>query len=457
MVKTASRKNRKTRKQRAGRFIAKGTYGCGFYPALKCEGQTEREPGLFSKLMAKSNAEEEFKQHELLAPIDPDQKYLVYPLKMCKPNIEAFNSKDPNNNISECKSISRKSHEKAILMYHNGGPDLSKVNLSTGEYAAFFRDFLQLFEGLKVLHDNNVAHLDIKKANIVHELISSEPPAYRFRYIDFGLSRNVEKKVVYDDIYDSDYVIYPYELRFIQPQFNYYNLTVNSVKKYLNSAYSNTYFTFFYPFDQIDEYYKKDMIDSTHKYYRESYMNLYETSQIKKEDLQKSADIYGLGILLNSIYGLYIGHKWRNDSTILIPKESLSYPEHIYLNKFMDINELEESPTKQWHLRVANEISLPLYKIVKGMMAREFDVRMKIDEALDLYKKLVPKIEELFSKENIEQHLSQIYTHLLPLHLRKINTTMKNKLPSRSSSYSSRNNSNNLLYNSNSTAESYYG
>jgi len=420
---------KKTRKQRAGKFIRKGSYGCGYYPALKCEGENVREPGLFSKLMRKSDAIEEFRQHDLLFPIDPDQSYLLYPLKMCKPNLKSFNSGDPNNNTKNCDELFERNNDKMILMYNNGGPDLNKINLKAEDYAPFFRDLLQLFEGLKLMHDNDIAHLDIKEENTVHERISSNPIAYRFRYIDFGLSRKTRFRTM-DTVYSAYYFSFPYELRFIHPSFEEEDITTASVIEFIKNSYDLAKFNFFYPSSFILPQYSSnpEAIKYAKKCFEEIF-DQYKNSEILVSDIQKGTDIFALGRLLSYIYGSLIGHKWlRNniEAMIYLPKVQIKNIDDVVYSRFTAINTMEEGPIKEWNEQVANKISFPIYQLIKSMIHLQLDHRYNIDEALEEYKKLIPAMEELFSKENIEKYHSHIFTYLASPNQK--NTTRKGKL-----------------------------
>lgn len=425
---------KKTRKQRAGKFIRKGTYGCGYYPALKCEGETEREPGLFSKLMRKIDAIDEFKQHDLLFPIDPNQSYLLYPLKMCKPNLESFKSGDPNNNTKNCNDLFVKNNDKMILMYNNGGPDLSRINLKAEDYAPFFRDLVQLFEGLKLMHDNNVVHLDIKEENTVHERISSNPIAYRFRYIDFGLSRDAESQIgLFNSLFTVNYFSFPYELRFIHPRFEQEDITNSSVIKFIENSYDLTRFNFFYPSSYIlSDYASNPQAINYAKVCFEETFDQYENSEISASDIQKGTDVFALGSLLSYIYGSLIGHRWLRNTVvpiISIPTVKIKNVNDVLYSGFTAINTMEEGPIKEWNQRVANQISFPIYHLIKAMIHLQFDHRYTIDQALEAYKQLIPAMEELFSKENIEKYHSHIYTHLAPVAPpNQKNTTRKSKL-----------------------------
>ena len=74
-------------KQTAGALLGEGGYGCVFRPNLRCEeGQfSEKDNRFISKLVNSENEYEEYDNFEKFkfSDIDPNQKYLVYPLAKC--------------------------------------------------------------------------------------------------------------------------------------------------------------------------------------------------------------------------------------------------------------------------------------------------------------------------------------------------------------------------------------
>ena len=62
------RKTKKCYKKKGGKAIGSGGYGCVFYPALKCEGSTDREKNKISKLMPDDYAIQEYEEITRLKP-----------------------------------------------------------------------------------------------------------------------------------------------------------------------------------------------------------------------------------------------------------------------------------------------------------------------------------------------------------------------------------------------------
>jgi serine/threonine protein kinase len=212
---------RKTHRHRGGKMVSKGAYGCGFIPALICQGNAERELNGFSKLMRTKDAEEEWKVRSVISQIDPQQKYSLYPTRMCSLDM---NRTSGYNNINSCGEQFLSNLNAAtfkedlqtkykILQMPAGGTSLSNLKLSPKERIPFFKTLKNLFNGLIIMHSNDFYHLDIKPDNIM--VVKSETGEHTPRFIDFGLSRTTEEFIKDDKFFVADYLYWPYEFRFL--------------------------------------------------------------------------------------------------------------------------------------------------------------------------------------------------------------------------------------------------
>ena len=77
---------------------------------------------------------------------------------------------------------------------------------------AFLKGLTNLFEGLIVLHTNEIAHLDIKPNNLVGLKTGDE---YIIRYIDFGLSTKFANFTALRE----DYPYWPFDARLVAPYY----------------------------------------------------------------------------------------------------------------------------------------------------------------------------------------------------------------------------------------------
>jgi serine/threonine protein kinase len=204
---------RRTHKQRGGKFIGEGTYGCGFSPSLKCVGQPRKEGPYLSKMITdKHEAETEFAISQLISRVDPERKYFLTADSMCDHDQRNIR---PNNKTEECKKFPLDG-PTYLISYEMGGDNLSKLKIPANLYPEFFVGLIGLIEGLVLLHSNDMVHLDIKPDNIVGKFYDDR---YKIRYIDFGLSREVATlhansdhvKMIRDFNLETPYPYYPFD------------------------------------------------------------------------------------------------------------------------------------------------------------------------------------------------------------------------------------------------------
>jgi serine/threonine protein kinase len=177
--------------------VGQGTYGCVHYPPLLCENSSERDLTNISKLMNTGEANKELKEYVLIDNIDRVQNfYLGQPIKcrlgLQKSNRRAIRDCDMSSDVFEDYS------DYSLLIMKNGGINLSdyakkmKPLTASSENKKKMDDFWlethRLMMGLKLFHEKNIIHHDMKAGNIVY----SEEKT-RLNFIDFGLMTTNEK------------------------------------------------------------------------------------------------------------------------------------------------------------------------------------------------------------------------------------------------------------------------
>jgi len=189
--RSKANRRRSITRVKGGVYQRQGTYGCVFNPAIKCSDEAARRPGTISKLMIAEEADEEFSQHYALKGIDPQQKYLLWPLRLCEPEYA-----DPENNSRRCTVAGAGQDIRAIqpkvVLYKDGGLALDQVVITSINIIPILTGLRNLFRGLAVLHAADMAHLDIKLGNIV-ALQEPATNTYNIRFIDFGLTCDATK------------------------------------------------------------------------------------------------------------------------------------------------------------------------------------------------------------------------------------------------------------------------
>ena len=175
--------------------IGEGTYGCAHRPPMKCRDAPRRNKTDISKLMTSANALKELNEFALIDAADKRKQFYLGKPSKCKPDRILSNIRS----ISKCPSGKFdpvKMDDYSLLVMKYGGQDLEQFGqevrtwTKTKEHVdaieLFWLEAVRLFYGLKVLHDNNVVHHDLKQQNIVYDLATN-----RANFIDFGF---MEKK-----------------------------------------------------------------------------------------------------------------------------------------------------------------------------------------------------------------------------------------------------------------------
>lgn len=170
--------------------IGEGTFGCAHKPSMQCRDKKTRNINEISKLMTSANAVKELNEFALIDAADKRKQFYLGKPRKCEVDRILSNIRS----IRKCPS-GRFEPEKidnySLLVMKYGGQDLAQFGeevqtwTKTKEHVdaieLFWLEVVRLFYGLKVLHDNNVLHHDIKQQNIVYDQATN-----RVNLIDFG-------------------------------------------------------------------------------------------------------------------------------------------------------------------------------------------------------------------------------------------------------------------------------
>lgn len=216
-----SKSNPNSRKKLGGEAIASGGYGCVFRPALKCEGEKERQVDNISKFMKKQDAINELEEvnnaKKILSKIPNYSKYFaLYGYNKCVPNkftnqdLRKFNRNCGNFNLNYIKNNFNKNKDirkdYAIL----NSPDLgisvsdaikilfSKFGSNTTNNSDIYKFLIKfnntsidtLKNGVKKMNEVEFYHSDIKEQNVMTNLdIDNLDKSFEYmKIIDFGLA-----------------------------------------------------------------------------------------------------------------------------------------------------------------------------------------------------------------------------------------------------------------------------
>jgi len=377
-----------TRKKarKGGKYIGHGAYGCTFRPAVRCKTNTDREKNAISKIMHPKNAQDEYKLVPILQKIDPDQRFTLYPYKMCEPQLDATNL-NATYYKGECKGILKQPILKAIFI-KDGGENLWSVfqRIDAGPlnklHRSVFRALQNLFMGVEHLHANNFVHLDIKLGNIVCKIISGEEsrwfgfkvgkPTYLMKLIDFGLSNKIDNALVsWNDTWD--YAYWPFDIRLTSEDYTFLNINGNSYPieygAYLdNIRITGRALTKHFPYWLLQNTRESPSIKN---YMAISDYIKAQSPAGKKEarrDILRKTDVYSLGLLLSHCYVYFTTIKKTGPDS--------------YSNT--SIKKLHEM------------VTVPLYNLVDKMTHYDYRLRITAKDAQIEYAQLLQNIEAYF-------------------------------------------------------------
>jgi serine/threonine protein kinase len=367
-------------KARGGRYIGRGTFGCTFRPAVRCKTNKSRESNAISKIMLSRNADDEYKIGPILAKIDPEQIFTLYPYKICEPELNSINLTD------ECNNILSK-HDKKAIFLKDGGENLSDVlgKLPKGAidkgHRNLFRALKNLFVGLEHLHNNNFVHLDIKTKNIVCKITSGNEmrflgfyiggkPVYIMKFIDFGMSGMTDNAMKAQNLFE--YIMWPFELRLVKNNylFGFEELSKADIDRYYKTVRGNPIQLYapYWLLSNTSETPSLDFYNAIHAYTKSL---SYEGKLEARRDILKKADVYSLGIVLSNCYYTLTSIRKTGPNS--------------YVNSAQG--------SKQH-----DEVTVPLFELVDKMTNPDYRLRLTSKDARIEYERVLLGIEAQFGK-----------------------------------------------------------
>lgn len=364
----------------AGALKGKGGYGCGFFPSIRCEGETAVRPDVLSKYMDMDDAHDEYNQTVKIRKIDPYQHYFIYPLeKPCKP-AKQTTEEAKENPLKSCESV--EPDTAGLLQFHYGGPSWNSFSIVPDRLSSFMRSWLQLFNAIEYLHENRLAHMDIKTPNIVCTY-DPESKTFHNRIIDFGLSIDFDTFPSNDPKYTSlfgetDYFCWPFEVHFLHKPFTADSITESAVNDFYKE--NVMYHSNQYPTDIYYSAYKKSQTVAVCKELFKDFSKKSEKSRI--EAIAKGCDVYALGRTLSTMYTTITRHTPYIASDI--QKNGSSKKRESVRIGNDDYKDLYDAKITK-HVE---EDSLPFFALVRKMMDPDPFKRLTIQSAKKEFMKL---------------------------------------------------------------------
>jgi len=261
------------------KFIAKGSYGCVIKPAYDCNKILLTENTVSKLFMNKKDWNKEVKINKILEKLDPKNIFTVKMINNCPINID-------KKTISKCAITKSNDHFYQII-YEYGGDEIINIFLKTEiiNIIVILKQFIQIFEGLCILDENNIIHHDIKPNNILYDITKN-----KMYLIDFGLYITKDEDFIQNE---NKFIYHPSEYTF----FNYYYTEADKI----NAEYYKHEMRM-----NIDLINKKKIDDNIKKKIIHVYDNLdknkiaiYNKIKLHRDiDIHNKIDVYMFGLTL---------------------------------------------------------------------------------------------------------------------------------------------------------------
>ena len=189
---------------RGGAYVNKGTYGCVFNPAVRCNDNREF-PGSVGKVYFRAvDAGTEKRIAEILESIDPNQKTMIYPkdvsCRVLKADVEAQSRAclagrrylDDSQGSSSSRSPDVDDGDLHQMIMKYGGLTLTnhlRFMPNKMDRKSVLQMLTPIFKAIKKLTVHGLVHQDIKLDNIVVSLDDGKA-----RLIDFGAMKDVASR-----------------------------------------------------------------------------------------------------------------------------------------------------------------------------------------------------------------------------------------------------------------------
>lgn len=199
-------------KKKEIQLIGQGTYGCIYYPGIKCGKKQPKDPRqIVTKIQeSRKTTIDEMEMGEIIQTIPKFQQFFAPIIENCKVNLSTINSKS----IDKCeldlknKKTNFMSNKIAYVGKYSMGEYLNKkivdmskkkITLKKGKSSVtkqveqvkkflikIITNHIYLLESILLLQEKNIIHFDLKENNVMYDEKNDIPII-----IDFGLAINM--------------------------------------------------------------------------------------------------------------------------------------------------------------------------------------------------------------------------------------------------------------------------
>ena len=206
------------------KYLIHGTYGCVVIPGYDCQNNLLNDDTVTKLFADKDGYELEYKIQETIKRLDNESRFTIKMIDKCE-----LTNKDILSTITDfykCPLITSETINVYQITYEYGGKELPDLFISTETFNSIkiLKQFVNMFEGLCILDENNIIHQDVKQNNILYD-----EKKQKFNLIDFGLYTTKDK--VYENLIHNinyvKYIYYPPEYSFFY--YKYYNIPIETI------------------------------------------------------------------------------------------------------------------------------------------------------------------------------------------------------------------------------------
>jgi serine/threonine protein kinase len=377
--------------------IGEGGYGCVHHPSLQCsdDKDLQKRPvdytDKISKIMKKENALTELKEYETIARLDPQNQYYLGKPTACA----VKNNPDTVKSIRKCTETYRsflKLDDALLLLLKYGGKDLklfaqslhSLPDRQLKERAEhFWVDAHRLLQGLKLFHENQTVHHDLKPHNIVYD-----QDKRLAAFIDFGLM--TRKKDILDLSLKSKNTLginhwsFPYDSTFYNKKTFDYLKGKTPLENYKN---------FVYDIDIFGDEFKNINIQINHIQDNQELQKYMK--KMKNRHYKGNATSYILNFLRSSHFPSL--DKQYIEDTYMFYTIIQSTPHREFLSKSVDNFDIYGTGIaflyvlKRCYAQLKKEFAQELYELFYRMITPDFSKRIHIDSLIQEYENILNK------------------------------------------------------------------
>ena len=339
------------------KLIGQGSYGCVYKPGIDCNGNTNTNKKIVSKItILEPSTINEFKISFLVKQIANYYTRFSPILKKCNVSFnKIFNTL--NENADDCEIINKLHNKQYVLLYLNYIP--GRLSLKEFLYKSFQTNFSifypEMFNSLMysltsvlLLNSKNIVHNDLHSGNIIYNTEINKPII-----IDFGLS-----------YFSNDFY-----------KFNKENLNLTTISKYFFYSYVSDFKTFIFLPEKL---FFSFIVKNNYSYY-DNIKQFKHNSQ--KNDLTK----------------------------IIIDKFILDCTNNPIITSFLDTNQIEyyKNNLVLFYYKYLNKDVYPLLKNVL------LDILKYLFKFTDFYSIIIIYIKFLNNQKNLNDSFSYLIKQFL--------------------------------------------